>query len=99
PVWVQRQRLRGPDAAHVVRRAGILEGVSLAGDQLRHGDWDIGGEAPDEAPDGGPAQEEGRVRLQLEALAGVPAHEAVRAVPHRLPAERRRLPLIPRYAP
>src|SRR5207253_5126372 len=87
-------RLRA-GAPRVVRSPQDLDGVRVAGDDLRHGYLEVRREPPDEAPDGGPSKEERRIGDELEALAGLPADEAVGAVAHGSAAERRAPPLLP----
>src|SRR2546422_4671565 len=81
---------------HVVRRHQLLAHVRLIGDRLLDGDLEIGRESPDESPNPGPAEEEGRIGDELDRLRRLPANEPVRAVAHGLPAERGRPPLVAR---
>src|SRR2546426_12535953 len=64
---------------------------------LRDRNLEVGGEPPDEAPDVRSAEEEGRIRLELDALARLPCHETVGTVAHRGPPERRAAPLGARH--
>ena len=99
PVGVDGELRRLSRTLHIVRRDELLAHVGLIRDHLVDRYLQIGREAPDEAPNPGTAQKEGRVRDQLDRLSGVPAHEAVRPIADRLASKWGAAPLIARDRP
>src|SRR5882672_4521323 len=79
-VGVNRELFCGTAPFYVLRRHQLLANVRLIGNHLLDRDLEIGRESPNESPNPGPAEEEGRIGDELDGLRGLPPDEPVRTV-------------------